>query len=436
MNRYSKKKRVIFALVYIVCVCLIIVLLGMLQYRRISYNYNLHINAVCDTIRQEYPDVDVNRIIRLMSSNSSDLTGYDDVLSEYGIESLTSSAIAENNKLFAMYLAIDLAVAILISIVIFVIVNRIFVYWDKKLEAITTDLAKINSGDYSYDMNTGEEGKLSILESEIYKTAITCREAAENSREDKEKLKESLSDISHQLKTPITSLLINLENLEEYPDLPEEKRMLIVGNAKRDTNKINQMVQMLLKLSRLDADAIEFVQKDVPVDHIINKSIENVLALCDLKGVDISYTNTETGEEKHGESVIVGEEKHGENTVIGDEKHGQRTIFCDEYWEIEAVSNILKNGIEHAESTVRISFTEYEMYSEIQIENDGDPISKEEAGKIFTRYYRGETSVIDSVGIGLSLADSIVRRDNGYIIAESYEKDNENGTRFTIRYMR
>ena len=414
MNRYSKKKRVIFALVYIVCVCLIIVLLGMLQYRRISYNYNLHINAVCDTIRQEYPDVDVNRIIRLMSSNSSDLTGYDDVLSEYGIESSTSSAIEENNKLFAMYLAIDLAVAILISIVIFVIVNRIFVYWDKKLEAITTDLAKINSGDYSYDMNTGEEGKLSILENEIYKTAITCREAAENSREDKEKLKESLSDISHQLKTPITSLLITLENLEEYPDLPEEKRMQIVGNAKRDTNRINQMVQMLLKLSRLDADAIEFVQKDVPVDHIINKSIENVLALCDLKGVDISYTNTETG----------------------DEKHGQSTIFCDEYWEIEAVSNILKNGIEHAESTVRISFTEYEMYSEIQIENDGDPISKEEAGKIFTRYYRGESSVIDSVGIGLSLADSIVRRDNGYIIAESYEKDNENGTRFTIRYMR
>ncbi len=414
MNKYSKKKRIIFALVYIVCVCLIIVFMGMLQYRRISYNYNLHINAVCDTIRQEYPDVDVNRIIRLMSSNSSDLTGYDDVLSEYGIESSTSSAIEENNKLFAIYLAVDIAVAILISVVVFIIMNRIFVYWDKKLEDITADLAKINSGDYSYDMNTGEEGKLSILESEIYKTAITCREAAENSREDKEKLKESLSDISHQLKTPITSLLINLENLEEYPDLPEEKRMLIVGNAKRDTNKINQMVQMLLKLSRLDADAIEFVQKDVPVDHIINKSIENVLALCDLKGVDISYTNTETSEGKQGKG----------------------TIFCDEYWEIEAVSNILKNGIEHAESTVRISFTEYEMYSEIQIENDGDPISKEEAGKIFTRYYRGETSVIDSVGIGLSLADSIVRRDNGYIIAESYEKDNENGTRFTIRYMR
>ena len=414
MNKYSKKKRIIFALCYVVSVCIIIVLLGMLQYRRINYNYNLRINAVCDTIRQEYPDVDVNRIIRLMSSNSSDLTGYDDVLSEYGIESSTSSAIEENNKLFVIYLAVDIAVAILISVVVFIIMNRIFVYWDKKLEDITADLAKINSGDYSYDMNTGEEGKLSILESEIYKTAITCREAAENSREDKEKLKESLSDISHQLKTPITSLLINLENLEEYPDLPEEKRMLIVGNAKRDTNKINQMVQMLLKLSRLDADAIEFVQKDVPVDHIINKSIENVLALCDLKGVDISYTNTETSEGKQGKG----------------------TIFCDEYWEIEAVSNILKNGIEHAESTVRISFTEYEMYSEIQIENDGDPISKEEAGKIFTRYYRGETSVIDSVGIGLSLADSIVRRDNGYIIAESYEKDNENGTRFTIRYMR
>lgn len=414
MNKYSKKKRIIFALVYIVGVCLIIILLGMIQYRKINYNYNLRINAVCDTIRQKYPDVDVNAIIRLMSSNSSDLTGYDDVLSEYGIESSTSSAIEENNKLFAIYLAVDIAVAILISVVVFIIMNRVFVYWDKKLEDITADLAKINSGDYSYDMNTGEEGKLSILESEIYKTAITCREAAENSREDKEKLKESLSDISHQLKTPITSLLINLENLEEYPDLPEEKRMLIVGNAKRDTNKINQMVQMLLKLSRLDADAIEFVQKDVPVDHIINKSIENVLALCDLKGVDISYTNTETSEGKQGEG----------------------TIFCDEYWEIEAVSNILKNGIEHAESTVRISFTEYEMYSEIQIENDGDPISKEEAGKIFTRYYRGETSVIDSVGIGLSLADSIVRRDNGYIIAESYEKDNENGTRFTIRYMR
>lgn len=422
MNRYSRKRRTIFAIVYVVIVVLLMVVVAVFQYKRINYNYNIRINAICSEIAEKYPDADITEIVRILNNDNRDLEYSRNYLIQYGIDIETDSVVTQNKKEFSLFLFVDVAIGVFLIAVLFIVMDRVFQNWDKKLEEITDDLVRINTGDYSYDMNTGEEGKLSILESEIYKTAIKCRESAENSRKDKEKLKESLSDISHQLKTPITSLMINLDNLEEYPDLPEEKRLMLIANAKRETNKVNQMVQMLLKLSRLDADAIEFVKKDVAVDSIIYKSIENILALCDLKGIDVSYGG-----------ISVTEDNIHKLT----EKENTETLNCDPYWEIEAISNILKNGVEHAKSKVSIEFAGYEMYSEIRIANDGEQISTEEAGKIFTRYYRGETSVIDSVGIGLSLADSIVRRDGGYIMAEAYERETgETGTVFTIRYMK
>lgn len=421
MNKYSKNKRALFAVICISCEILIIVLAGMLQHRRLNYNYNLRINAICNELADKYPDMNVNDVIHILNEDSLGLNSQENRLDDYGIDIRKSSAIAENNRLFAIYLVVDIVIATVISFFIFIVMNRVFINWDRRLEEIADDLARINAGDYSYDMNTGEEGKIAILENEIYKSAIRCREAAENSRKDKEHLKESLSDISHQLKTPITSLLINLDNLEDYPELPVEKRLKLISNAKRDTNKINQMVQMLLKLSRLEADVIEFEKREVSISEIIKKSAENVLALCDLKGIDLIFND----------KVITGD-----NIEEVCEDEAKAMIVCDPYWEVEALSNIMKNGAEHAGSKMVVSFCEYAIYTEIVVENDGDAISPEEAKNIFTRYYRGETAVVDSVGIGLSLADSIVRRDGGYIMAEAYEREGENGTRFILRYMR
>ena len=245
-------------------------------------------------------------------------------------------------------------------------------------------------------MADSTEGEISILKGELYKTAIYLRESAENAKADKLLLKDALSDISHQLKTPLTSLSINLENLEGNPDMASENRNRIMRRAK------------------LVADVLEFDEKDTLLSEIVSEAADNVMALCDLRDIRLS--------------IDEGSDKDA-------------CIHADAYWQCEAITNIVKNAVEHAESEVKIGFYRYEMYAEITVQNDGEAISDEDKKHIFTRFYSGSGQPADSIGIGLSLAEAIVRHDNGYILVEDCKKDvlnekNEcSGTRFVVRYL-
>lgn len=220
--------------------------------------------------------------------------------------------------------------------------------------------------------------------------------------------------LSHQLKTPLTSLSINLENLEGNPDMASENRSRIMRRAKRDVDNISHMVQAILKLSRLEADVVEFDEKDTLLSEIVSEAADNVMALCDLRDIRLS--------------IDEGSDKDA-------------CIHADAYWQCEAITNIVKNAVEHAESEVKIGFYRYEMYAEITVQNDGEAISDEDKKHIFTRFYSGSGQPADSIGIGLSLAEAIVRHDNGYILVEDCKKDvlnekNEcSGTRFVVRYL-
>ena len=322
---------------------------------------------------------------------------------KYGIDLNRDSVILQNERDFRKHLAVNVFLFLLGAMVLLsaiLLKNR---KRQKQLIQISRYLKNINQGDYSFHMEGSSEGELSILESEIYKTTIMLKEAADQSRMDKERLKDSLSDISHQLKTPITSLMINLENLEDHPEIEPEARNRLIGNAKRDTNRISRMVQQLLTLSKLDANVIVFRKEKVSLSKIAEEAMENVAALSELR--DISVLE-EAGEEA--------------NTYI----------TCDSYWEKQAITNILKNAIEHAVSQVIVRYRNCELYKEIVIENDGAPISEADRKNLFKRFYSGENSAKDSIGIGLSIANAIVKNDGGYIVVESDET-----TRFIIRYL-
>ena len=214
--------------------------------------------------------------------------------------------------------------------------------------------------------------------------------------------------------TPLTSLSINLENLEGNPDMASENRSRIMRRAKRDVDNISHMVQSILKLSRLEADVVEFDEKDTLLSEIVSEAADNVMALCDLRDIRLS--------------IDEGSDKDA-------------CIHADAYWQCEAITNIVKNAVEHAESEVKIGFYRYEMYAEITVQNDGEAINDEDKKHIFTRFYSGSGQPADSIGIGLSLAEAIVRHDNGYILVEDCTKDvlnekNEcSGTRFVVRYL-
>ena len=230
------------------------------------------------------------------------------------------------------------------------------------------------------------------------------KESAENSNKDKMNLKKSLEDISHQLKTPLTSILVMLDNIIEDPDMDINVRNDFVRDIKRNVVNINFLVQNLLKLSKFDANVIKFNKEDVLIKNIVDEAIKKVSALSELKGISIK--------------------------VSGDKN---ATINCDFMWEVEAISNIIKNSIEHIgnDGFVEINYTKNKAYSRILIRDNGVGIDSEDLPHIFDRFYKGKNTCRDSVGIGLALSKSIIEKDNGSISVKSTPNI---GTIFTIKF--
>ena len=276
---------------------------------------------------------------------------------------------------------------------------------DKEINKITKFLEQINRRNYKLELDDMSEDELSILKNEIYKTTIMLKEAAENSNKEKLELKESLSDISHQLKTPLTSILIILDNLIDDPEMDKNTREDFIKDIKREINSISFLVQSILKLSKLDTNTINFIEEEIELKKLINQAIKNVSMLSDLRNVNVKL-------------------KIKSNPVIK----------CDFKWQVEAISNILKNCIEHSnnDSDVIVTIEDNKIYSKITIKDSGGGIDKEDLPHIFERFYKGKNATPDSIGIGLSLAKTIIEKDNGTINVES---DN-NGTEFTIKYFK
>ena len=277
---------------------------------------------------------------------------------------------------------------------------------DKKINEIKNYIEEINNKNYKLDIDDNKEGELSILKNEIYKTTIMLKELAENSMHDKMLLKDSLSDISHQLRTHLTAISVMLDNLIDNPDMNLELRQEFIKDIRRETINISFLVETLLKLSRLDANSVKFISKETYLRSILEEAVKNVSVLADLKNVDI---------------FIFG------NKEI--------KINCDKKWQVEAVTNILKNAVEYSEenSKIEISFSQNKMYTKLEIKDYGKGISKEDLPHIFERFYKSQNSSSDSAGIGLALAKSIIQNSNGYINVDSILNK---GSTFTIKYMK
>ena len=377
----------------------IIILLNVMLYYQVNKNYNNKIVNIISTIKEKYPEIKDDEIFDIIKNNVKTNT-----FNRYSFDLDGIVLIKENKTIFVSYFIILLFIYLISCLVYLTIIINNDKRKEKEINEVIKIIEEINNKNYSFKMKDINEEDLSLLKNEIYKTTIMLNEISEISKKDKKELEESLEDISHQLKTPLTSILIMIDTLLDDEDMDQNTREDFLRNMKREVMNINFLVKSILKLSRLDTNTVKFISKKESVKEIINEAILNVSLLSDLKNVKIE-------------------------TNLSDS-----FIICDYKWQIEALTNILKNSIEHSyeNNKVLIESSENNAYVKIIIKDFGTGIAKEDINHIFERFYKGKDSDYDSIGIGLALSKSIIEKQNGKISVES----SDDGTTFTIKYFK
>lgn len=402
MKNKDFKLSIILSLIITITFIISIIIINNNALKKYEYNNNIIISNIISSIKEEYPEYDETTIIEIL--NKEDLKN-NDILKKYGIALNKSSISLANQKMLNKYLIINI---VLLSIYILSIITIIILFnnkENKKIKQITNYIKEINNKNYELDILSNCEDDLSLLKNEIYKTAVTLNEQALLLTKDKNTLKDSLSDISHQLKTPLTSISLMIDTLRNE-NISEKKKYEILINMHRKISNINFLVHSLLKLSKFDANTIIFNDELNKIDDIINEVTDNLSTLIDLKNIKIN--------------------------IKGNKKD---KLYCDFKWQVEAITNIVKNCIEYSNesSNIDISYSSNDLFTKITIKDYGKGMSHEDEKHIFERFYKGENSSSDSVGIGLALAKSIVEKDNGYITVDSAIGE---GTTFTIKYLK
>lgn len=397
----NKKLIISFSFITILFV-LIINVMYIKQNNLYKQNYNSKINEIVYKITLDYKDITKKEIMEILNGEETSLN----VLKEYGISLEDDFTILKANKINKRYLII-----INITIFIFMILFYLIIFLNekskrKKLNQIINLLENINNRNYMINIEDNEEGIISLLKNEIYKTMIMLKEETLNSYNDKLSLKNSLEDISHQLKTPLTSISIMLDNLIDNDNLDDKTKKEFLITCQKEIDKINFLIKSLLKLSRFDVNVVKFNNKNYKVTELINKVIDNVSILCDLKNIKINVNIT-----------------------------NDYNLCLDLAWQVEALTNIVKNCIEHSNinGVIDITCSDNKVYSKIEIKDYGTGINKEDLNHIFERFYKGKNTSSDGVGIGLSLAKTIIETNNGKISVTSKEKCY---TIFEIKYFK
>ncbi len=394
-NKVGIKKYLIIISIFILVFILGFITLRNLEYQRYLKETNYKINNLYNFVKDK--GISNEDIYDILNDDNYD----DNLVSKLGIDLTKENIINNIDREYQIMTYINISLILLLVIIIILI----FVYYnklkDRELDKITKCIKKINNEDYKLELDSYEEGNLAILKSELAKTTLMLKNIANNSVNDKKNLKNYLEDISHQIKTPLTSILINLDNLIDNPNIDNETKDEFLRDIKRDVNNIEFLVLSLLKLSKFDTNTIKYNKEDRLVRDLINNSIDNISSLMDLKNIHI-------------------------------EVEGNRNIKvnCDFKWQVEAITNIIKNAIEYANenSTINIDYDQNKVYTIINIKNIGKAIKKEELKHLFERFYQGNNST--GFGIGLNLAKAIITKDNGSISVTS----DDNITTFTIKY--
>lgn len=400
------KNKEVRELILIEIIVLIISIVSILLLNKYSYETykeaiienNLYI---IDSIISKHPELENEVIDGIINHDISASESYE-ILNKYGLDRLDTVDYLNNNsyinKTIRKYNIIYISVLIIIVFSILIIyINKIY-NKIRKLSIYTNDIL---NNKYNMDIREYSEGDISNLKNDLYKMTIKLKEQNELSLKDKIYLQDTLSDISHQLKTPLTSMYVINELL--YDDkLDKSLKKELLNKSKKGLERIEWLITSLLKMSRLDSGSEKLMFEEVKLINIINKTIEPIRIPLELKNINLSISCS--------------------NDI---------KVNVDVNWTTEALINILKNAMEHTleNGNINIVCSDNPLYTMISISDDGCGIFKKDLPHIFERFYKGMSNK-ESIGIGLNMSKKIIENENGNISVKS--KENE-GTTFIIK---
>lgn len=251
------------------------------------------------------------------------------------------------------------------------------------------------------EIEESEEGELAILSDEIHKLTVRLKEQNDRLLADKRLLSDSIADLFHQMRTPLTAMHLIVTLLKD-DELPADRRLSYLHELNRQLLRMQWMTETLLKLSKLDANTVRFAPEPMTVRELIEQAAEPLLIPMELKGVAFSVDA------------------------------GGAALSVDRAWTAEALTNILKNGMEHTPpgGTVSVTAEETPLFTRITVRDTGTGFSEADKAHLFERFYRGSDASENSIGIGLALAREIIAGQNGTVVA----KNADTGAMFVITF--
>ena len=396
------KKTIILGIIIIILSTTIFAIINNIQYKNYLKIVNAKIDNIINNVVEKYPEITEEEILDILNNN---VDNNNNVLEKYGYTQEIShiknlGEQIEKNKIQNIIFVVVFGLLTLTIYFTYVFIQ------EKKLAEINEYIKQVNNKNYSLKIEENDNSELSKLRNELYKTTVLLKETAEISEKEKENLSKSIADISHQLKTPLTSIRILLDNIQENPDMEKSIRDDFLQEISKQIDWISSLVVSLLKIAKFDAGTIKMENKEIIVKDLIENIISNLAILLELKNIEV-ITNIDNG----------------------------ATFIADYKWQQEALTNILKNAIEHSkqDSKIYITVQNTSLFLKIVIKDEGSGIDKQDLKHIFQRFYKAKNSNENSIGIGLPLAKAIIEQNNGYIKVES---EQNKGTIFEIKYIK
>lgn len=402
LKRKTLIKVVLTNIVIVLLFIIIFVVVIKMQNKVYLKIVNEKINDIINNVMEKYPEVKEEDILKIINNRDD---SSENILEKYGYDDELSyiKELRENINKNLINTAVLIGIFGIASLSIFM---RYVLIQEKELKEINEYIKEVNNKNYSLKIEDNKDGELSRLRNELYKTTVILREAAENSEEEKEKLSIAIADISHQLKTPLTSIRIMLDNISDNPDMPQEIREDFIQDISKQVEHMSSLVISLLKIAKFDAGTIKMENEEIDAKKLIDSVINNLAILIEIKEIEVIT------------------------------KIDEKAIFIADYkWQQEALTNILKNAIEHSQpkSNIYIIVENTSIFLKIKIKDEGQGIEQKDLKHIFERFYKAKNCNEDSIGIGLSLAKTVIEQNNGYIKATS---EVGKGTLFEIKYIK